>query len=269
MYIQPLATLSYKDSTRVGGKAASLGELSQNGVAVPDGFVVTTDAFTTFKDRLSDSFSDALRKAFVSLGAERVAVRSSAVGEDSDEASWAGQLETYLNVTKDDLLQAIQDCWQSATSDRAKSYAKEQGITKDLDVAVVVQHMVDSGVAGVAFSSNPITQNTTEVLIEAVHGLGELLVQGSVIPDNYVAAKQSGKLVDYSPNQQTRKLAYVDGKNKIVNQKPGVRCLSDKQVTELCDQVKKIEKFYGKPQDIEWAFSRGKLYIVQARPITT
>jgi len=270
MYIQPLRDASYKDIHQVGGKAASLGEMLQAGIRVPDGFVITTKAYKKYRQELPDAFSQELLEAFDTLGAERVAVRSSSVGEDSDDASWAGQLESVLNVTREKLVDAVKVCWESTDSARVRSYAKTHGASQqDLEVAVVVQKMVDSEVAGVAFSTNPITGNDQEVLVEAVHGLGELLVQGSVTPDTYMLSKSDGSLIEYSPNSQTEKLVYQDGQTKTVSQTPGQRTLTDQQLVALLQVVKKIEGYYGKPQDIEWAQSRGRLYIVQARPITT
>jgi rifampicin phosphotransferase len=270
MYIQNLHKVSHTDIAQVGGKAASLGELLRAGIPVPDGFVITTTAYKKYRDKIPTAFLDQVLKAFDDLGAARVAVRSSAVAEDSAQASWAGQLETMLNVERDQLEDAIKACWQSINSDRATSYAATHHATEaDLQIAVVVQQMVDSTVAGVAFSINPMGDQN-QIVIEAVHGLGELLVNGSITPDSFVVDKHTGRVIDYAANHQATKLVYQAGGQQSVPQKPGVPTLTEAQIAELAEQVKKIEAHYqGVPQDIEWAFDRARLYIVQARPITT
>lgn len=254
----------------VGGKAASLGEMIQAGIQVPPGFVVTTDAF---RAGMSAELEKKALAAFDKLKQKRVAVRSSAVAEDSSTASWAGQLDTYLNVSRDGLIKAIQDCWQSIDSAHAQSYANENNVGEDQRaVAVVVQAMVDSEVAGVMFTANPITSNRDECVIEAVYGLGELLVQGTVTPESYVMTKASGKIWEHQLHSQKKMLVFRDGKNQEVAldasrlDKP---ILTNKQLSDLLAAAKQIETHYEFPQDIEWAIANNELYIVQSRPITT
>ncbi|HUD11783.1 MAG TPA: PEP/pyruvate-binding domain-containing protein [Candidatus Saccharimonadia bacterium] len=256
-----------------GGKGASLGEMLQAKFPVPPGFAVTTSAYRKLKNKLTPQFRDEVLAAFDALGAPYVAVRSSAIAEDSPDASWAGQFDTFLNITKDQLIDRIEACWISASTDAVRQYAENQSTRQDeLAVAVVIQKMVQSEVAGVAFSVNPVTNNTNEIMIEAVYGLGELLVQGSVTPDNYLVSKTRSEIVSENIPQKTTMLTYVNGKNleqPVPDNLAGRSCLSDSQILELAELVTTIESHYGKPQDIEWAMENSKFYIVQSRPVTT
>lgn len=263
---------STTDVKEVGGKGASLIKLYRAKIPVPNGFVVSTKGYKEFHNlNLPEDFQNTILKAFDSLDAERVAVRSSAISEDSDTASWAGQFESFMNVTRDSLIENIKKCWDSV--DDALSYAKTQDVNSDgLAIAVVVQKMVDSDVAGVAFSVNPISHNSNQIMIEATFGLGELLVQGMVNPDNYVLLKDNGSLVSKHISSKTNMLAYVDGTTKQVPVDAELQdtpCLNENQLKELTEVINRIEKYYGTPQDIEFAYSNNELNIVQSRPITT
>ena len=244
MYIKYLNEISKKDVTEVGGKGASLGELTQAGFFVPAGFVIITDAQGNLNE-------EEILKAFDLLNVEKVSVRSSAVAEDSSSASGAGQLETYLNVSRENLIENIKKCWDSIKSERATSYAEEKDLSEDqLRVAVVVQKMVDAKAAGVVFTANPVTNNTNEVMVESVLGLGEKLVQGSVTPDNFIVNKENEGI-----------------KSKDLQ---GEQTIPDEIIKELVNLGKRIEKHWGIPQDIEWAIdSENKIWILQSRPITT
>ncbi len=263
-----------QDSPLVGGKGASLGELTHAGISIPQGFILTTKAYNDFSQKdIPQRLQAEIMQAFTDLKIERVAVRSSAIAEDSLTASWAGQLESYLNVTKEDLINAIKKCWRSITSDRAKAYAKEQKLTPDkIAVAVVIQKMVNSEVAGVMFTANPISNNNDEIMIEAGYGLGELLVQGMITPDNYIVDKQSLESKNKSLGSQQKMLVYKHNKNVEVPVPENLQnriVLSEKQIKELAKLGKSIEAHYNFPQDIEWAFEKEALFIVQSRPITT
>lgn len=243
MYIKSLSEISKNDVALVGGKGASLGELTQAGISVPSGFVITTSGF-------QKEIEQEILKAFDKLNAQRVAVRSSAVAEDSSDASWAGQLETYLNVSRKDLIEKVKQCWDSINSERAKTYALGQDLSREqLKVAVVVQRMVDSKAAGVMFTVNPVSEDRGEVMIESVSGLGESLVSGSVTPDNFVIDKES-----------------LEIKSRDIQQES----ISDESIKKLVNLGKAVEVHYGRPQDIEWAIDeQGKIWILQSRPITT
>jgi pyruvate,water dikinase len=175
-----LDKIGSEDLSLVGGKAMSLGNMLKAGLPVPPGFSITTDAY---KAGFTLAIENQIMEAFDKLGAERVAVRSSAVAEDSKQASWAGQLETVLNVNRAGLLDAISKCWESVNSEHAREYATQQGVTNaDQAVGVVVQKMVDSEVSGVMFTANPVTNNLEEIVLESIYGLGELIVKGAVTP---------------------------------------------------------------------------------------
>lgn len=194
-----------------------------------------------------------IQQAFVQLGAQQVAVRSSAIAEDGKTAAWAGQLETYLNTTGATLLEHVQDCWSSVRSLRAIAYRERLGLTEaDMAVAVIVQRMVDAQIAGVAFSVHPITQDATQIVIEATEGLGDALVSGRVTPDMYILNKETGGLVHVEPAPQRIE-----------------PLMSQTMLTELSMLVVRIEMLFGFPVDVEWAYTDGEFLILQARPITT
>jgi len=263
--------LSKSDIAVAGGKAASLGELTRAGINVPPGFVVTTEAYQLYSNSLlPEDLQQKILSKFDELSTKRVSVRSSAVAEDSSNSSWAGQFESYLNVTKDELIQKIYDCWKSVEG--ARAYATQQAPENtDTTLAVVVQKMVDSEVSGVTFTKNPVTASETEVMIEATYGLGELLVQGAVTPDNYLVNKNTLTIIDKQVPAKKSMLVYSDGKNTqqpVAADKSASACLDDTQIIELTRLAVKIEDHYGQPQDIEWALEGGQFYILQSRPIT-
>lgn len=272
--IKDFSQLSKDDTAEVGGKGASLGEMSRAGIPVPPGFVVTAEAFNQFYyTELPVDVIEQIYAAFDALGAERVAVRSSAVAEDSISASWAGQLESYLNTTRDQLIDNIRLCWNSIRSERALSYGTYKGIDESqMIVAVVVQKMVDSESSGVMFTANPVTKNRSEIMIEGGFGLGEVIVQGMITPDNFIIDKDSLEITSKSIESQEMKLIYRDSENKEVEIPQHLQsepALTDEQVKTLATLGKKIEDHYGTPQDIEWALEKNEFYIVQSRPITT
>jgi phosphoenolpyruvate synthase/pyruvate phosphate dikinase len=268
MRILHLGNTEALDVTQTGGKGASLARLSQAGFEVPPAFVITAD---TTGEEIREARTQ-IEEAFGKLSSEFVSVRSSATVEDGEQASWAGQFETFLYVGKPDLISKILACKASAHSDRARAYAEQQGVS-EIQVAVVVQKMVKSDSAGVAFSANPVNQNHDEMVIEAVLGLGEALVGGSVTPDTYIVDKDALGIRDKhigiqnqgifpSPEGGTRTLSIED----MVSSHPK---LSDVQIKEIASQLVKIENHHNHPVDIEWAYERGKLFILQARSITT
>lgn len=287
-----------------------MGEMTNGGIPVPPGFVVLTDAFEEFLSNtdidvaiqsaldtvdqndmqtvesasekiqtlivqadIPEVIARELLAEFTKLGADFVAVRSSATAEDGSAAAWAGQLDSYLNTTELTLLENVKKCWASLFTPRAIHYRFDKGFsTSKVSVAVVVQKMIDSEVAGVAFSVHPVTQDQDQVLIEAGYGLGEAIVSGSISPDNYVVDKRLS-ILDINILKQTQKI--VKGKSggiveKLVPTKEqNIQKLSDSSIKELAALVIKIEKHYGFPCDIEWAMEANQLFILQSRPITT
>ena len=215
-----------------------------------------------------------VQKFFKNLDSQYVAVRSSATAEDSASAAWAGQLESYLNTNEENLLGNVKKCWASLFTPRAIFYRFEKDLHKqEISVAVVVQKMIESEKSGIAFSVHPVTQDRNQVIIEAGFGLGEAIVSGQITPDSYVVKKQPREIIDKNIQTQSRGLYRAEkGGNEWQNigkEKGEIQVLSDKEILELSEIILRIENHYNFPCDIEWAFEKGKFYIVQSRPITT
>ncbi|MBI3619823.1 phosphoenolpyruvate synthase [Candidatus Roizmanbacteria bacterium] len=203
-----------------------------------------------------------------------VAVRSSATAEDLPNASFAGQQETYLNVKGDAvLIQKVKECWASLFTERAIYYRHEQGFDHfKVGLAAVVQRMVQSEKSGIAFSIDPVSNDRHKIVIEAIFGLGEYIVQGKVTPDHYEVSKGSFSLLQKKVSYQNVKYVKRGTENKEValSRLEGSRPkLSNEEIVRIALQVADIEKHYYFPQDIEWAIEKGRIYIVQSRPITT
>ena len=308
--IKNFTQISKTDTEIAGGKGASLGEMTQAGIPVPEGFVILSNAFERFIEEtdlnveisaildtvdikavhtvenaseniqamilskeMPDDIKTDILKFYENLDCKFVAVRSSATSEDSASAAWAGQLESYLNTTKETLLENVKKCWASLFTPRAIFYRFEKKLNKDkISVAVVVQKMVDSEESGIAFSVHPVTQDENQIIIEAGFGLGEAIVSGSITPDSYVVDKQGFDILDINVNEQTKAL-YKKAKGgnewKELGDRGKKQVLTVKEIYELSKLIVKIENHYGFPCDIEWAKSRGEYYITQSRPITT
>jgi pyruvate,water dikinase len=310
MYIKTFMQLNKKNVGEAGGKGASLGEMTNASIPVPPGFVVLASAFDRFiieteleadieavlkkvnhKDVNSvEQASEKVRamllgetmpkdlqteiiKYFKQLKAKFVAVRSSATAEDSKAASWAGELETYLNVTEKDVVKMVKKCWSSLFTPRAIFYRHEKRMgKKSVSVAVVVQQMVQSEVSGIAFTVHPVTKDHNQMIIEAGFGLGEAIVSGQVTPDSYVVHKDELTIFDIQVAEQVMAIVRSGAKNlhkKLSPKEGGKQKLTGKQIIELAKICKGIEKHYKHPCDIEWAYAGGKFYITQSRPITT
>jgi len=204
-----------------------------------------------------------------------VAVRSSATAEDLPEASFAGQQATFLNVRgKEDIVKAVRACWASLFTARAIYYRERNGFLHEkVLIAVVVQKMVDSEKSGVMFTVNPATNNSEEIIIEAVYGLGEMIVAGEVNPNLYVVNKEERKIKKIEVRKQEKGLfRNEEGENekkKIRDELQERQILDEKEIKELARLGKKIEEHYGKPQDIEWAIEGSDILIVQSRAVTT
>jgi pyruvate,water dikinase len=204
-----------------------------------------------------------------------VAVRSSAAGEDSAEASFAGMNESFTNVSgPDELLQRIVDCWSSLFAPRALAYRTSSGRTSEPAIAVVVQQMVPSERSVVAFSVDPATQDTGRLVIESARGLGEALVSGSIEPDTTVVDRRTRAILQRHPGHQTFMVsgdpAGPEGHIALADPGAGAPVLSDDEVLDLASLVERIEAHYGCPQDVELAIDpSGAVFVVQARPITT
>ena len=203
-----------------------------------------------------------------------VAVRSSATAEDLPDASFAGQQSTYLNIDgKKELLDAVKKCWASLYESRAIFYREEKGFDHfKVGMAVVVQKMVQSEVSGVMFTIDPVKNDKNKIIIEAVWGLGELIVKGSVNPDHFEINKKDLRLTQKNIATQTKQLIKVGKHTKEIAVGAtyvSAQKLATKHIKALAKLGKKIENHYGFPQDIEWAMENEKIYIVQTRPVTT
>jgi pyruvate,water dikinase len=205
-----------------------------------------------------------------------VAVRSSGNFEDGANVSFAGQHSSFMNVKgKKELVAYVLVCWASLFSSRAIYYrAKNKLSHENALIAVVVQKMVNADIAGVAFSANVVTNDTSEILIEGSYGLGEAVVSGELTPDEFILDKKT--LDVKSRNIADKTWMYVKDSKTLKNVKKDVpkslrdeACLKENEIRKLAELIVKIEKFYGKPQDIEFAIEKGKIYVVQSRPITT
>ncbi len=226
-----------------------------------------------FKNRLS-AFEKAIHVTKHLYNQPLVAVRSSATAEDLPTASFAGQQETYLNVKGEShLLQKVKECWASLFTERAIYYRHEQGFDHfKVGLAAVVQRMVQSEKSGIAFSMDPVTNDKTRIVIEAIYGLGEYIVQGKVTPDHYEVDKRSLLLLKKEKKYQTSKYIKSGQSNKEIKLSKSTgssQKLTDEEIIEVALLVRDIENHYYFPQDIEWAIEKDQVFIVQSRPITT
>lgn len=300
--VTQLDQVTLQDSPLVGGKAANLGELTRARFPVPPGFVVSATAYlealdaaglresvraATAAGQSPESTSDLVRglsipeplrdeivEAYRLLGESvPVAVRSSAPAEDGLDMSFAGIHESYTNVTGTDaVLDAVRNCWVSLWSDRAIAYRDVHGLDDEPSIAVIVQAMVPADRSGVAFTADPRTGDRDRIVIEAALGQGEVVVGGQVEPDMYVVAKQDFRLTDVRLGSQGFEItAGTDGDTRVDLPTGSLheRVLDDNQVRQVASLAAAAENHYGRPQDIEYAFVKGHLWIVQSRPITT
>ena len=266
----------------VGGKGANLGELYNAGFNVPPGFVVTTNAYMDFlaRNELPEKISKRLKNLDVEntqqldkisaeirgmilkaqfpsdlakkiqeylkkIRAHHYAVRSSATAEDLPTASFAGQQDTYLEIKQDNIVEHVHKCFASLFTSRAIYYREKNKFPHTISIAVVVQEMVDADFAGVMFTIDPVFKKN--LLIEIASGLGEKIVSGQITPNNYFLERNTFEILEKHEEED----------------------IDEKIVQKISKLGLKIEKHYGNPQDIEFAVKKGKLYILQARPITT
>jgi phosphoenolpyruvate synthase/pyruvate phosphate dikinase len=310
-YTRPLDELRSGDAQRFGGKSASLGELMASGAPVPPGFALSVTAYEAFleeaelSDRIARELSaldsedlEALRAASTAVveavravplpeavraeiahryeeGEPPVAVRSSAVGEDSAEATFAGQQGTYLWVRGvDRVCDAVRDCWASLYSPEAMSYRARMPASTPA-MGVTVQRMVDAAVSGVVFTCNPVSGDPSTVAVNASWGLGLAVVGGEVTPDEYRVSKVTRELLSKTVGpKQVEYLPDPAGGGTVRADVPAERqeaaCLEDEQLEVLVDLALRVESHFGSHQDIEWAIAHdGSLFVLQSRPVTT
>jgi len=305
-----------KDIPLVGGKGANLGEMTNAHIPVPPGFIVTANAYYDFlqRSKISDKIHNLLKpldpsdskqlqqiadqvqqvvldapmppelakeieQAYIKMGRGLVAIRSSATAEDLPEASFAGQQSTFLNVQGEKgVVAAVQACWASLFTPRAIFYRHHQGFDHlRVGIAVPVQKMVQSEASGVMFTLEPVTSDSSKIIIEAVYGLGETIVSGDVTPDTYMVDKDELRISKKTIAPQEWKLIKSEGskgeetnvKVVLTPEEQAQQKISDEDIITLAKLGKRIEDWYQFPQDIEWAKENNKLFIVQTRPVTT
>lgn len=222
---------------------------------------------------ISGDIEEYLLSAYAALSAEAVAVRSSATAEDLPSASFAGQQESYLNVRSPEVLRdAVKRCWASLWTARAITYRMRQGIAPDaVSLAVVVQQMVEAEAAGVLFTANPTNGRRDQIVINAAWGLGEAVVGGIVTPDQWVVDKGSGQVLSQQIAEKNVMTVYGPQgttDQPVPEQKRRQSAISNEVVDQLVRHAVQIEEHYQTPMDIEWAVAHGKIWILQARPIT-
>ncbi len=311
-YILPFREIDRSAIMLAGGKGANLGELSTiGGIEVPEGFCISTEAFKlvigkndefiALLDKLSllnadnrkviNEISAKTRKLIEAIAipeeiskgiylhleqlgeSNAYAVRSSATAEDLPTASFAGQQDSYLNITgKEAILKCISNCWASLFTERAIIYRIQNGFDhRKVYLSVIVQKMIFPEVAGIMFTADPVTSNRKVLSIDASFGLGEALVSGLVNSDNYKV--NNGNIVDKKISTKMLAIyAAADGgtvKQEVEARLQNEQALTDEEILRLEQTGRKIEKHFGSPQDIEWCLADSTFYIVQSRPITT
>ena len=314
----PLTAIPAPARPVAGGKAAALGELAAAGLPVPPGYVVTTAAFRRALaeidpdqaipaaiERLSGddpgavqaaaaqarhrilaapvpaAVADAVTSCYRDLGSPPVAVRSSATGEDSAAASFAGLADTYLWVQGEEAVTGhVRRCWASLYSAESVSYRRHQRLPEaGLAMAVVVQEMLEPRCAGVMFTRSPVTGDPSVIVVEASWGLGSALVSGDVTPDEFVVSKVTGQIVRRTVASKLRQHQRDPaGSGVLVAGVPPQRrdqpCLTDDEIQALARLGRRISEHYGCPQDIEWAAldtgegTAARLAVLQSRPET-
>lgn len=290
----------------IGGKALGLHKLAASKVNVPAWFTLTTNAYAestagVFSDipakynekdlpvltaritggikeiRFPASVESAVRDAWQKIQkklAQPVAVRSSAVDEDAKNLSFAGQMESFLNITNEhELFSAIKECWASAFSERAVAYRLENNLNPlKVKVAVVVQCMIDARLSGVLFTADPVSGDRDKMVVSALWGLGEGLVSRGLNADNYILAKD-GEIISKEISHKTSKIISKPGGGVSEENISALECdkesLSEEQLIKLVQIGKKLEKDFGFPLDIEFCYDEKGIYVLQARPITT
>jgi phosphohistidine swiveling domain-containing protein len=272
------ALVDCRDANLIGGKAANLGALIRAGFPVPDGFVVDAHAYrlahASVQARVSvvpPEVAEEVRWRYQHMGRGLVAVRSSATVEDMPAASMAGQCETFLNIEGDDaVVGAVAQCWESLHAERTCAYLREHDIDPSLAaMAVVIQRLVPADAAGVLFTADP-NGGRQQMLIEANWGLGETVVGGRVQPDVLRLDATNGRVLSASIADKTVYLSAGIAEEQAVEETRRTQpCVTSRDVYNLWQLGRRAEQYFGAPQDIEWAISDSKLFLLQARPITT
>lgn len=266
------------DPATVGGKAASLSRLAAE-YRVPPGFALTVDALRLAapdltQGRLPEPLRSCVAEGYARLGHARVAVRSSAIDEDGDAHSFAGQHATFLNVEGQEAIErAVVDCFASAFTDHAIAYRLRAGSPIDeIGIAILVQAQIAADSAAVVFSANPVSRSLDEIVINASYGLGESIVGGTATPDTFVVRKADFEIISRSIGPKLVMTLPVRGGTReyetpaLLRGRPAV---TDEQIIELAELALQLETGLGMPVDIECAVQDGAVFLLQCRPITT
>lgn len=262
--VRPFSDIEPGDLPHVGGKGLNLGLLLRAGLPVPDGYCIIQGA------QVGHERQAEILEAYERLGKGLVAVRSSAAAEDGIEHSFAGQQETILGVEgKQPLLDAVDRCFKSWNSPRAQAYRAHQGLSCDgASMAVVVQRLIPADVAGVLFTHDPLDREGKLMLAEGAWGLGELVVSGRITPDRFHIDRKTLAVtreeISLKAICQT-----TEGIRAVETPLQSQPCLNHDQLRQLAELGLRVEQFYGAPRDIEWAFCDGRVWLLQARPVTT
>ncbi len=303
--IKWFSEIAGNDYNLVGGKAYNLSKMFNYGIKVPDGFVVTSVAYDVYikknllKQKMDqilsthslsaiksqemkalfdiETFPEDLKQEILiemrKIASGRVAVRSSSTAEDLPGMSFAGQYSSYLNVTVSDLIEKVVLCWQSLWNERAIEYRAKHNVTTEFSHSVVIQEMINAKLAGVIFTANPMNGIRDEMLINSSYGLGEAIVSGQVNPDQYTVDIISGKITkeeialkEILCQYSAEGIEYIP----VAESNQSVSSLNENHIKAIVEVAAKIEDYYGKPQDIEFAVDgNDKIFIVQSRDITT
>jgi len=309
--VLPLHKIDEKDRPRVGGKAVALAQMSKRGVRVPEAVCITTEAYseyvksaglgnqivmelyrkpfeemrweeiwdtslrirnffsrTPLPPGLRDSIMPAIQSTF---SGKVVSVRSSAPGEDSSKTSFAGLHESYVNISGEDaILDHIRLVWASLWSDRALLYRQELGLDVEKSLmAVVVQEMVQGERSGVVFGKSPMDES--QAVVEAVYGLNQGLVDGTVEPDRWILNRETGGIISHHPVLRDKALRPAPGGVLLQSLSAGLKSrppLQEGEVAKVYGLAMKAESLFGVPQDVEWTYKKDVLHSLQARPIT-
>lgn len=277
----------------IGTKALNLVKLKQSNWPIPNGFIVLPNTFKKFIEfnKLSLNNSGIQKKIIegempkkiyceivdsfnlIKGNFNAVAVRSSSSAEDLENASFAGQYETYLNVrTEEDLIEKIKLCWASIFAERVQNYLDTMAIdTNDLSMSIVIQGLLVPETSGVIFSQNPITNNLNECIINISYGLGESIVSGMITPDTFIVNKSTFEIEKQLGLKEMKILSCEEGISEVETTEieKNSYCINDNIAQELAKYSQKLESSFGYPVDIEFGIQKQEIYILQVRPITT
>lgn len=305
MFAKSLEGKNERTVQELGGKGYSLAVLVNNKFDIPKGFVIISEAFFKFlehndllekiegvaseidKDNFrekSEKIKDLIlggeipeeivveiKSKLIGLNVKTIAIRSSAVSEDSLKASFAGLFDTFLNIKSDlgSVLGGIKKCWASLFNERATIYRLGKSMPHLEGMAVIIQEMIPAEVSGITFTAHPM--NKKLLLVEASYGIGDMIVSGRVDPDDYTVDRETLEIVERRIGKKDKMNIIYGEKIRTVDVKKGLterRVLPDKKVKEIALTCLEVEKIFGYPQDIEWCISNSRLWLLQSRPVT-